>query len=154
MLCLKGIFQIIAGAHDRLLEGGHQKRKVASIEVHEEHNDPGFDNDVAIITVDEPFDFSDPNVQPIAMFRADDPAIPSETFCNATGWGVRYGGGTHPTNALQWVKIPTLSHEDCVNMYPEYITEGMVCAGFFEHTTCSVSTKEHLFNIQHSRWVF
>ena len=110
------------------------------MEAHEDHNNPRFNNDVAIITVTEPFDFSDPNVQPIDMFMSDDAEIPARTRCNSTGWGVRYGGGTHPTNALQWIQLPLYSHEDCENLYPDYITEGMECAGSNAHTTCNVST--------------
>ena len=98
------------------------------MEAHENHNEPEFDNDVAIITVTQPFDFSDPNVQPISMFMSDDAEIPAETICNATGWGALWGGGIHPNN-LQWIQIPLLSHEDCMQLYPEYITDGMVCAG-------------------------
>ena len=68
------------------MEFGHQKRSVKSLEAHENHNEPTrFNNDVAIITVTEPFDFSDPNVQPIEWFKKDDPEIPGETICNATG---------------------------------------------------------------------
>merc|ERR1711892_15149 len=127
---------VIAGVHDRIGEGGHQKRRIASMEAHENHNEPEFDNDVAIITVTQPFDFSDPNVQPISMFMSDDAEIPAETICNATGWGALWGGGIHPNN-LQWIQIPLLSHEDCVQLYPEYITDGIVCAGASNHTTCS-----------------
>ena len=68
------------------MEFGHQKRSVKSLEAHENHNEPTrFNNDVAIITVTEPFDFSDPNVQPIEWFKKDDPEITGETICNATG---------------------------------------------------------------------
>merc|ERR1712002_818159 len=87
--CVEGALPIldsvVAGAHHRILEFGHQKRNVASMEAHEDHNNPEFDNDVAIITVTEPFDFSDPNVQPIDMFLSSDGEIPAETICNNTG---------------------------------------------------------------------
>ena len=54
------------------------------MEAHEDHNNPQFDNDVALITVTEPFDFSDPNVQPIEMLM-NNTDIPAETICNSTG---------------------------------------------------------------------
>ena len=76
--------QIVAGAHDRFLESGHQKRNIKSMEHHEDHNNPQFDNDVALITVTEPFDFSDPHVQPIEMLM-NNTDIPAETICNSTG---------------------------------------------------------------------
>ena len=76
--------QIVAGAHDRFLESGHQKRNIKTMEHHEDHNNPQFDNDVALITVTEPFDFSDPHVQPIEMLM-NNTDIPAETICNSTG---------------------------------------------------------------------
>merc|ERR1712215_465668 len=84
---------VIAGAHHRILEGGHQKRSIQSMEAHEDHNNPQFNNDVAIITLKEPFDFSDPNVQPIEMFTSVDAEIPADTLCNSTGWGLTSGAG-------------------------------------------------------------
>jgi len=128
---------VIAGAHKRKGEVGHQQRHIASLEKHEDHNNPRFNNDVAIITVSEPFDFTDPHVQPIAMFMSDDAEIPAGTVCNATGWGLTNGAGIFGPNALQWVQIPALSHEDCENLHPGYITDGMVCAGSQGHTVCN-----------------
>eukprot|EP00091_Calanus_sinicus_P018656 TRINITY_DN4335_c0_g1_i6.p1 TRINITY_DN4335_c0_g1~~TRINITY_DN4335_c0_g1_i6.p1 ORF type:complete len:154 (-),score=20.13 TRINITY_DN4335_c0_g1_i6:67-501(-) len=67
---------VVAGAHHRILEGGHQKRSIASMEFNADWNNPAFNNDVALITVSEPFDFTDPNVQPIEMFKGSDAEIP------------------------------------------------------------------------------
>ena len=53
-----------------------------SLEAHVDHNNPRFNNDIAIITVTEPFDFSDPNVQPIGWFNQEDEQIPEKTICN------------------------------------------------------------------------
>ena len=53
-----------------------------SLEAHVDHNNPRFNNDIAIITVTEPFDFSDPNVQPIGWFTQEDEQIPEKTICN------------------------------------------------------------------------
>ena len=39
-----------------------------------------FNDDIGIITVDEPFDFSDPHVQPIELFKAVIPKLLNETF--------------------------------------------------------------------------
>ena len=111
------------------------------MEAHEDHNEPvRFNNDVALITVTEPFDFSDPNVQPIELFTAQDPEIIPESICNATGWGLTNGLGLFPPNALQWVQIPIHSHQDCLNsVLGDYMTDNFVCAGSSEHSTCNVS---------------
>ena len=42
-------------------------------------------DDISIITVTEPFDFSDPHVQPIETFKTDDAPIPDGTTCVSTG---------------------------------------------------------------------
>ena len=73
--------QIIAGAHNRIFEFGHQKRQIESIDAHEDFNALTFNNDLAIVNVAEPFDFSDPHVQPIDMLK-DDIDIPADTICN------------------------------------------------------------------------
>ena len=98
-------------------------------------------DDVSIITVTEPFDLSDPHVQPIDMFMATDPEIPAETVCNSTGWGLTSGGGLFPPNALQWVQIPVHSHERCQEIFTGIeITQGMICAGGPGASACNVST--------------
>merc|ERR1712098_990191 len=103
--CVQGAMpaldSVVAGAHHRILEGGHQKRSVSKLEYNQDWNNPQFNNDVALITVSEPFDFSDPNVQPI-MFVGSDAEIPDNTICNSTGWGLTSGAGLFLPNALQW----------------------------------------------------
>merc|ERR1711953_381858 len=138
--CVEGglpiLDSIVAGAHDRFLESGHQKRNIKSMEHHEDHNNPQFDNDVALITVTEPFDFSDPHVQPIEMLM-NNTDIPAETICNSTGWGLTNGGGLFLPNHLQWIQIPIHSHDECEEIFPGYITDGMVCAGGPGAATCN-----------------
>ena len=68
--------QVVAGAHHRILEAGHQKRDIVSLEYNADFNNPQFNNDVALITLSEPFDFTDHNVQPIEMFKGSDAEIP------------------------------------------------------------------------------
>jgi len=107
------------------------------MEAHQDHNNPQFNNDVALITVTEPFDFTDPHVQPIEMFKLEDAEIAAGAVCNSTGWGLTSGGGLFPPNALQWVEIPINSGEDCENTFSGLITDGMVCAGSHGHTCCN-----------------
>jgi len=109
------------------------------MEAHEDWNVPSeFNNDIAIVTVSEPFDFSDPNVQPIQLFDRSDAEIATETVCNSTGWGLLVGGaGGFLPNALQWVQLPVHSRAQCESLFPGYITDGMLCAGSAEHSTCN-----------------
>merc|ERR1719516_602775 len=115
--CVEGFLpvldKVIAGAHFKsdLQEFGHQRRNIKEWEAHESHNEPPFDNDIAIITVSEPFDFSDPNVQPIEYWTEADGVLAAETVCNSTGWGLTSGTGLALPNALQWIQIPV--HSTC-----------------------------------------
>ena len=58
-----------------------------------------------------------------------DAEIPAETNCNSTGWGLTSGGGLFLPNALQWAKLPLHARDACEEIFPGYITDGMVCAG-------------------------
>merc|ERR1711997_742053 len=118
---------IVAGAHDRNLEGGHQTRSIQSMEYH----------DIWIVTLKEPLNLDDPNVAPIDFFKLDDEEIPAETVCNSIGWGLTTGGGLFLPNHLQWIQIPAHSAADCESIFEGYITENMVCAGSAGHATCN-----------------
>merc|ERR1712062_272275 len=54
--CVEGALPIldsvVAGAHHRILEGGHQTRRVAKMEHHASWNTPPFNNDVALVCPD------------------------------------------------------------------------------------------------------
>ena len=75
----------MAGAHKLNFEFGHQKRSIESMEANSNFNMQELADDISIITVSEPFDFSDPHVQPIETFKTDDAAIPDGTTCVSTG---------------------------------------------------------------------
>jgi len=128
---------VVAGAHKRNLEPGHQKRNIAKMEAHGSWNNPAFDHDVGLITLSKPFDFSDPNVQPIQWFGPGDAEIPVDTICNSTGWGLTHGGGLFLPNALQWAQLPLHSRAECEEIFPGYITDNMICAGSSGHATCN-----------------
>ena len=66
---------------------------IASMDFHENWNTPDFDHDICMITLKEPLNLDDPNVQPIEFFQTSDAEIPAETVCNSTGWGLTNGNG-------------------------------------------------------------
>ena len=141
--CVQGqwafVDSVVAGAHKRNFEFGHQKRNVAKMEAHEDLDYLSCNNDVGIITVTQPFDFSDPHVQPIGMFKTSvDESVAPNTTCFATGWG-QLSGGINPTlqNALQVVEIEVISNENCQSEYEGNIEPGMICAGKAGAGTCS-----------------
>jgi len=131
--CVQGqiaaVDAIVAGAHKLNFEFGHQKRSIESMEANSNFNMQELEDDISIITVTEPFDFSDPHVQPIDTFKTDDAEIADGTTCVSTGWGLTSGGGLFPPNTLQEVEIDILSFEECNSIFQGYIKPGMICAG-------------------------
>ena len=97
------------------------------------------EDDISIITVSEPFDFSDPHVQPIEMFKTDDAPIEAGTTCVSTGWGLTTGGGFLPPNTLQMVEIDIVAQDECNDIFEGYIKPGMICAGKAGAGPCNVS---------------
>ena len=85
------------------------------------------------------------------MFKGSDAEIPPETICNSTGWGLTSGAGLFLPNALQWAKIPQHSREQCKEIFPGYISDGMICAGGEGHATFNVSS---LFKLLDSKQSF
>ena len=77
---------------------------------------------------------------------SNDAEIPAETICNTTGWGLTTGGGVILPNTLQWAQIPIHSRDECENIFPGYITDGMVYAGTVGHATCNVS--KHILRVR------
>jgi len=129
--CVEGMenLAIVAGAHKRNFEFGHQNRIIESMEFNSNFSSEDFEDDISIITVTEAFDFSDPHVQPIDMFKTDDAEIPDGTTCVSTGWGLTTGGGIFAPNKLQVVEIDILNQEECNVIFQGYIKPGMICAG-------------------------
>jgi len=132
--CVKGqvasFMTVVAGAHKLNFEFNHQKRNVESMEANANFDMQELADDISIITVDEPFDFSDPNVAPLEMFKGSvDEEIAPGTTCTSTGWGLTSGGGLFPPNTLQVVNIDILTFDECDAIFSGYIKPGMICAG-------------------------
>ena len=122
---------VVAGAHEIYEQNDIQFRHIKTMEAHESFNEETLIDDISIITVTEPFDFSDPHVQPVPMFKASmgEPVAPGTT-CVSTGWGFTHGGDTFPPRYLQEVSIDILSFGECSDIFPPgSITDGMICAG-------------------------
>ena len=47
-------FKVIAGAHNRNFETGHQRRSVESLEAHVDHNNPRFISSFLIASLNSP----------------------------------------------------------------------------------------------------
>lgn len=115
------------------------KKKV----VHPHYNFFTYENDLALVQLDEPLDFQ-PHISPICL--------PPDTIelvgrnATVTGWGRLSEGGILPS-VLQQVSVPIVSNDKCKGMFlnagrHEYIPEIFMCAGYPEggRDSCQVST--------------
>ncbi|XP_015791355.1 serine proteinase stubble isoform X3 [Tetranychus urticae] len=105
------------------------KKKV----VHPHYNFFTYENDLALVQMDEPIDFQ-PHIAPICL--PPDRIEMVGRNATVTGWGRLSEGGILPS-VLQEVKVPIVSNDACKNMFlsagrHEYIPEIFMCAGYEE----------------------
>ncbi|XP_044258935.1 soluble guanylate cyclase 89Db-like [Tribolium madens] len=136
--CVNGFavneFTVVLADHDR---DSHDRfstiivRGVKGIKEHEAFDAFSYNNDIAIIELDEPVDF-DAHVQTACL-----PVTGNEDYSGKTavvaGWG-RLGEKEKPSRVLRKVTVPVWSKEDCYKSgYGENkISENMFCAGYPE----------------------
>ncbi|XP_017045433.1 LOW QUALITY PROTEIN: trypsin-1 [Drosophila ficusphila] len=116
--------------HDRKMSHMQKiDRKVAEVITHPKYNARNYDNDIAIIKLDEPVEFNEV-LHPVCM------PTPGRSFKGengiVTGWGaLKVGGPTSDT--LQEVQVPILSQDECrKSRYGNKITDNMLCGGYDE----------------------
>ncbi|XP_023173479.2 trypsin [Drosophila hydei] len=116
--------------HDRKMSHLQKiDRKVSEVITHPKYNARNYDNDIAIIKLDEPVEFNEV-LHPVCM------PTPGRSFKGetgvVTGWGaIKVGGPTSDT--LQEVQVPILSQDDCrKSRYGNKITDNMLCGGYDE----------------------
>lgn len=119
--------QITMGAHNVWLgsEATRQVRTSAQIIPHPNYVASTYDNDVALLRVDNPFQLT------TAVQTIDLAASNAGDFVGATGWATGWGATSYQgsTSAiLQEVALPVLSNSQCSNWLN--ITANMLCAGF------------------------
>ncbi|KAH6929037.1 hypothetical protein HPB50_022496 [Hyalomma asiaticum] len=107
---------------------------ISHVVIHPEYVDKGFANDIALLKLDKPVDFSD-YIRPICLPSDGETVRPRHTsFCVAVGWGKLLEVGRLFPDTLQEVPLPVLTTEECRRrtlFLPLYnITENMFCAGY------------------------
>ncbi|XP_022654512.1 trypsin-1-like isoform X2 [Varroa jacobsoni] len=122
----------ILGQH-RLHEKDLQTIPVTRMIVHKNFNEADFDNDLAVLELKFPVDFSD-KVVPICLPDLDENFVGQNGF--VTGWGKLAHKGGLP-KILQNVKLPIISREKCQQMFMKSghvkkIHEYFLCAGYDE----------------------
>ncbi|XP_068990489.1 transmembrane protease serine 9 [Neodiprion pinetum] len=133
--CVKGfmwfMIKVTFGEHDRCDEGNKPETKFVIRALSGEFSFLNFDNDVALLRLNERVPFSN-TVRPICMPTVKDNQYVG-TKAIAAGWGTLQEDGK-PSCLLQEVEVPVMSLADCRNMSynPRMISDNMLCAGYRE----------------------
>jgi len=131
--CVQGVsasnLLVVAGEHSLSEESGfEQARKVRSIAVHPQYNAHTSHNDIAVLELWSPLDFSTGRVAPIALDIHD---VQAGSIVTVSGWGSLFSGSGRTPDLLRKVQLPIVSNEQCAATYGrDVITHSMLCAGF------------------------
>ncbi|KAI5750571.1 hypothetical protein M8J76_016770 [Diaphorina citri] len=109
-----------------------QLRPISKIILHPQYVDAGFINDISILKMKTPVQFSN-YVRPICLPHPNTP-LTDGTLCTVVGWGQLFEIGRVFPDTLQEVQLPIISTAECRKrtlFLPLYrVTENMFCAGF------------------------
>lgn len=134
-------FRIVAGIDNMNYMYRAQIRSYKKVIVHPEFDDSTFDNDVALIKTDEPFDFYSKYspVRPICYER--DIPVMSYDIVTIAGFGAKAfkkGSRSH----LYKTDIAVIDQKVCNESFDDRITDNMICAGGMishKRDACTVS---------------
>ncbi|XP_038565978.1 serine protease 27-like [Micropterus salmoides] len=103
-------------------------RTVSQIIQHPNYNTTTNDNDIALLKLSSPVNFTD-YIRPVCL-AVDGSVFNAGTTCWVTGWGRIQTGIPLPSpKRLQEVSVPIVSNSDCNVTYRGKITNNMICAG-------------------------
>uniref|UniRef100_A0A665SW75 Zgc:165423 n=1 Tax=Echeneis naucrates TaxID=173247 RepID=A0A665SW75_ECHNA len=109
-------------------------RTVAEIIRHPNYNSDTSDNDIALLRLSSPVDFTN-FIRPICL-ASNDTTIDAGTITWVTGWGTIQSDVPLPSpQRLQEVDVPIVSNSQCSDAYAAQsiqITSNMICAGLNE----------------------
>ncbi|XP_064542570.1 uncharacterized protein LOC135431371 isoform X2 [Drosophila montana] len=112
------------------------ERDVVSVHIHPEYYAGTLDNDLAILKLDQPVDFTkNPHISPACL--PDQYSDFTNARCWTTGWGKdAFGEHGKYQNILKEVDVPILSHHQCESQlrntrlgYSYKLNPGFICAG-------------------------
>nr|XP_006821214.1 PREDICTED: limulus clotting factor C-like [Saccoglossus kowalevskii] len=123
------------------------ERRVSEIIRHSSYNPVTFDNDIALLHVSEPVQFSE-YVRPVCLpptdlittsefgmeFEDEIPRPPPDEMAIILGWGLTSNGGSRADSLLE-AYVPIVEQEICRDVYAPNgwdITASMLCAGYEE----------------------
>ncbi|KAK8727632.1 hypothetical protein OTU49_009661, partial [Cherax quadricarinatus] len=134
-----------------------QTYRVTEIRPHPDFKSHGFYNDVALIRLDQPVDFTE-YIVPVCLPSEEFSRQPLDHLVGQTpsviGWGSTFYGG-HESASLREAKLPVWKNSDCDDAYFQPITNIFLCAGFVEggRDACQGDSGGPLLLYTEGRWV-
>ncbi|KAK3531475.1 hypothetical protein QTP70_022104, partial [Hemibagrus guttatus] len=104
-----------------------QMREVKTIITHSDYNQMTFDNDIAVLELKEPLEFSS-TVHPVCL-PSSSHVFPPGMNCWVTGWGALREGGSI-ANVLQKAMVKIINDTVCDSVTEGQVTSRMMCSGF------------------------
>ncbi|KAM7375589.1 hypothetical protein PAMA_014614 [Pampus argenteus] len=125
--------KVVAGEHNREVnEGTEQLMHVVQIITHEHYVHSNADNDIALLRLASPIVYT-PYATPVCLPTRTlaERHLWSIAIHTVSGWGRR--GEDGPTShLLQWLKVPRIKTQQCVEESGVTLTKNMFCAGYIE----------------------
>ncbi|XP_078247576.1 coagulation factor VII [Pogona vitticeps] len=115
-------------------DGSEQERRVAEMIIHEKYSSKSVDNDIALLKLASPVNFTDyvvPICLPPQRFAAK--VLHYVEYSTVSGWGRLLEGGATSTT-LMHVQVPRMHKTECVRHTNFNITDNMFCAGYLNGT--------------------
>ncbi|XP_038594133.1 tryptase-like [Micropterus salmoides] len=129
-------------------------RTVSQIIKHPNYNKIPNDNDIALLKLSSPVNFTD-YIRPVCLAAAGS-VFNAGTTCWVTGWGdIQYGVSLPYPQNLQEVSVPIVSNDECYTAYGGKITSNMICAGVAQggKDSCQGDSGGPLVTKTSSTWV-
>ncbi|XP_036393692.1 transmembrane protease serine 5 [Megalops cyprinoides] len=110
----------------------HTGYAVEKIIYNKNYNHRSHDNDIALMKLKTPLNFTD-TIRPVCLPQYDHD-LPGGTQCWIAGWGYTQPDDVHIPDTLKEAPVPLISTKKCNSscMYNGEITPRMLCAGYTE----------------------
>lgn len=111
---------------------GEQKVTAGTTKYHTLYNPETTENDIAIVVLDKPINFTN-TIQPICL-PPKNSDVAEKTEATVAGWGLTREGGYSTSDILMQVGVPIISARDCASQYSRQGIKidgtTMICAGY------------------------